>query len=371
LTEATFNVQVIDEFDPIESLSITWYTTDGTIMSQGGTSVRWKSPSTSGVYTLRCVVEDTDGLSSEHELKILVREEQAQSIPLFAYYPMNGDVMDKSGNNRDATMKGVDPIVDARGVANSAYYFNAGSDIIRVANTSDWNFRDAITLSFWVRLNNVNEETFILSHGSWEERWKISVTPDRRLRWTIKTTEGTKDLDNSFALENDVFYHFVAVYSGKTMELYHMGVLDTFIPHGGLISTTNKAITFGRKDDAEEQYFLRGTLDEVRVYNAALNPSEIELLKDQWAVVTSTTPSERMSSFVYPNPSEEFFILPRLKEKDKPYISLTDVRGVRVDIIVTTSEEGLRVEPIQKNPGVYILSTKINNQWYQYKVVLK
>jgi len=71
------------------------------------------------------------------------------------------------------------------------------------------------------------------------------------------------------------------------MEIYINGVLDTFMANSGLMTTTTKDLTFGRKDISITNYHLRGTLDEVRIYDKALAPDEIETLPSIWSAVTS------------------------------------------------------------------------------------
>jgi hypothetical protein len=75
------------------------------------------------------------------------------------------------------------------------------------------------------------------------------------------------------------FYHFAVVYTGYTMELYSDGEMDTFVLHNGDVASTQKAITFGRKDVGIGNYFLHGSLDEVRIYDKALPPDEIATFK--------------------------------------------------------------------------------------------
>jgi hypothetical protein len=65
-------------------------------------------------------------------------------------------------------MFGVDAAADPRGEASKAYFFDSGGDIISLANSAELNFTDKITISFWVRLTSLDEESFIISHGSWD-----------------------------------------------------------------------------------------------------------------------------------------------------------------------------------------------------------
>ena len=75
-----------------------------------------------------------------------------------------------------------------------------------------------------------DKERFILSHGSWQNRWKLSITPDRKVRWTLKNASGqVRDLDAETVLEaNTKTYHIGASYDGRYMLLYINGQLESF-----------------------------------------------------------------------------------------------------------------------------------------------
>lgn len=307
------------------ALQYTWSFSGGSLASQDNAVVHWNVPQNEGIYTITCEVTNEDNLKATFQQQVLVKEPGNGTTAPFAYYPLDGNVQDYSGNGHDAAKEGTQPAADARGEANKAYRFSSGSDIIYVNNSSTLNFQNKITLSFWVTLDAVPEECFILSHGSWEERWKVSVTPTKKLRWTIKTSSGTKDLDSSFPLELNHYYHFAVVYTGYSMELYADGELDTFIANTGLMSTTAKAITFGRKDVAEPAYYLRGSLDEVRIYDKALAPDEIATLKSLWHEVTAAEDETSGSKInVYPNPS-------------RGIITIDGARGIRKIKLLTTT----------------------------------
>jgi hypothetical protein len=284
-------------------LTYTWKLPEGVLVDQIDSMIHWTTPLSEGLFVVDCVVTDSHGLQDSLQYDVLVKAVGGSVAEPWAYYPLDGDVMDFSGNGHHAVLQGAVPAVDQRGEQNKAYTFSSGSDLIYVMNEPGLNFQDQMTVSFWIRLDVVPQESFILSHGSWEERWKISATPDRRLRWTIKTSSGTRDLDSSFPLELNRYYHVTAVYSGYSMELYSDGILDTFKPATGLLGVTSKELTFGKKDMSTTNYFLRGSLDEVRIFAEALAPDEIESLKSLWNITTDVLDEGPAGITLYPNPS--------------------------------------------------------------------
>lgn len=100
-----------------------------------------------------------------------------------------------SGNALHGQSNGALLVPDQNGIPQSAYYFNGGAQHILAANSPLLNFQDAITVSCWFKANALPEkETFLLSHGSSAEP-KISVTPEKYLRWTVNTLSGVADLE--------------------------------------------------------------------------------------------------------------------------------------------------------------------------------
>ena len=228
-----------------------------------------------------------------------------------------------------------------------------------------------ITLSFWVSVGSNNREEFILSHGSWEERWKISVTPDRRIRWTVKTESGVKDLDSSFPLQSNQYYHGTVVYTGYSMEMYIDGELDEFISHNGLMLTTDKPLTFGQKSLEQTQYFLTGTMDEVRMYHSILQPDEIGLLKTLWHDEPITGIGDQKAELikVFPNPSSNGEIWIDYPVEKIAEVQLIDLSGKSYPLKV--EKEGERTKLITEDfrPGIFFLKVRTQDTLYYSKII--
>lgn len=349
-----------DNFDqgPMDYL---WTISAGSITFQNDSIVTIELPSEEGLMEVSCQVVNDFGLNDEASVQLLIKKNSSDSAYSLAYYPLNANVLDYSGNEYDAVLSGPQSAEDARGSARSAYRFSTGADIIYIENEASLNFQNEIGVSFWVKIDGFNSESFILSHGSWEERWKISVIDNHKLRWTVKTNESVKDLDTSFPLESGQFYHFTVLYTGYSMEIYVNGALDTFMPHSGNLGTTNQAITFGKKSQAESNYYLIGTLDEVRLYNQALAPNQIEVLDKIWSneVVSATGGSDGSGNLLlYPNPSTGKFYIPHQVDK----LELIDQAGRKVPFALTQSAHGQEVEIKQKARGMLWIKMEVKGE---------
>lgn len=364
--DLTVQVTPADE----DQLTYAWNVSDGTFTSDGPV-LTWTTPAQEGIYTITCSVTNHFDLTSAFSKDVLVKAKQDAMTDVVAYYPLDGDVKDYGGHGFDAQSGNVEPAADARGNENSAYFFDSGDDIIFVANKPSLNFVDAVTLSFWVKPTAVPDESFILSHGSWEERWKASIIPDGKLRWTAKTSEATVDLDSSVPLPLSEFHHITVAYTGYSMELYIDGELDTFSKHSGSLLPTTKSITFGRKDESETRYFLNGTLDEVRIYNHVLSPDEIVKLKTLWNDDETVTGLKTERSLIpYPNPVHNGSFSVNGDPSEIGSIELTDVSGREIVFQKQTYSDRIEIQPAAESTGVLLLKIATDNRVSVFKILV-
>jgi hypothetical protein len=339
-------------------ISYTWTSTSG-IINGTGSNISWIAPTTEGIYTINVTVDDGKGLTNKGQILILVKnfDDEGQ---LIAWYPCNGTAFDKSGNDHHGTAKGAILTADFDGKPVSSYYFNGGSQHIEVKNTPALNFQDGITLSLWCKpLLTADKETFLLSHGSWQSRWKLSFTPSGNLRWTINTITGIVDLDTDIVLKTDSIYHLSASYDGRTMMLFVNGKLNTFKIQTGKIRTTTLPLLIGQMLPTDANYNFKGIMDEIKIYDYALNPGEIEKLFEQGIISNVQNIALAGSISIYPNPADQalFFDGTRLKE-EVAVIYITNLMGVHLKEIEVKGKLKSSIDISGLSAGNYILHVK-------------
>jgi len=290
-----------------DSLIFNWSAADGVLESDSSQAV-WQAPDSSGYFSIKCTVSDRFGGTTSDSILIVVGDTSSHEIGVpVAYYPFAGNANDQSGQNNHGTVNGADLTANRFGNQNCAYYFNGTSDNIRVPNSSDLNFTAAITVSFWMNPAALytDRESYPISHGNWENRWKVSITPTKKIRWTVKTTDGTKDLDSPTAVTTNQWYHVVGLYDGANFDLYVDGELSSHSTFSGDIYTTNIDLMIGQCLPAVSQYNFKGVIDDVRIYDYALSIGEISKLFSEPSAIqrdTDILPTDFKLSQNYPNP---------------------------------------------------------------------
>jgi hypothetical protein len=207
-----------------DALIYQWFFDDVPAASMSD-SIGWTAPPQEGDYYVKCIVDDGNGGVDTDSLWMMVRDfSQHISGNLIAFYPFNGNVNDESGNNHNGSSNGITYVNDRFQNLNKAAYFDGGSDNVTIPNAASLNFQDGIAICFWMRTNNLStKEEYIISHGSWENRYKISIS-NNKLRWTIKTDKsvnnGVLDLDSETILKSNTQYFCAAMYDGSNVELW-------------------------------------------------------------------------------------------------------------------------------------------------------
>lgn len=290
-----------------DSLTFIWSAASG-IIENAGAQATWQAPDSGGYFSIKCTVSDQFGGTISDSILIVVGDTSGHEIGVpVAYFPFSGNADDLSGLNNHGTVNGADLTANRFGESNCAYYFNGTSDNIRVPNSTDLNFTTAITVSFWMNPAALytDRESYPISHGNWENRWKISITPTKKIRWTVKTADGTKDLDSPTAITTNQWYHVVGLYDGSNFDLYVNGVLSNHTTFSGAIMTTTIDLMIGQVLPSVTTYNFKGTLDDIRIYDYALSDNEIALLYAEPSAIRDnpkSLPTEFNLSQNYPNP---------------------------------------------------------------------
>jgi hypothetical protein len=341
-----------------DELSYNWFSEFGSI-SGSGSSITWAAPINSGNYYILCYVNDGAGGIAADSIGVSVRDTSInQSGDMVAFYPFSGNANDISGFNNNGTVSGAALVSDRWGNISSAYSFDGVNDNISVLSSTSLNFQNSVTINFWMKVGEFfDREAHPMSHGNWENRWKISIT-NNHLRWTLKTNTGIKDLDSETELALNTLYNVTALYNGSDFEIYLNGNLDAFTEFSGSILTTPISLMIGQVLPGNTQYNFKGVLDDIRIYNYALSYNNIQSLYDFVSDVEdeleNLVPQQFNLVQNYPNP---------FNSQTNIQFEIPISSKIRVDIFNILGQKVRTLLDDQKTPGYYSINWNGENDF--------
>ena len=227
---------------------------------------------------------------------------------------------------------GAVPDTNRFGDINKACYFDGIDDVISIPGHPTLNSEKAITLNLWIKRDEMaTKEEYVLSQGSWQNRLKMSVLANQKIRWTIKTSVGVLDLDSESILSFDVWYNICVLYGENKADIYLNGRLDASRSWSGLIATTSLDFLIGQMLPGDQQYNFKGSIDDLKIYNRILSADEIKNIYDDITHVFSTEDlsGETLENLKpYPNPFNSRIVIPyQTDSKQDIQIRIFNING--------------------------------------------
>lgn len=188
-----------------------------------------------------------------------------------------GLLYDNSGWGNHASMSGE---IGTRktGVLGEATSFDGVDDTATVSDAvlEGVSGLSAITLSAWVNTGGVGGDSNKLLFKGSEFSLQVGYSGTNKVRFEVHT-DAYYGISSANAVASNTWTHVLGTYDGSTQRLYIDG---TEVVNG--TPTTAGAIT-GSTDTLEISHsggMYSGLVDDVRIFNRALSPSEVERLSE-------------------------------------------------------------------------------------------
>ena len=157
----------------------------------------------------------------------------------------------------------------------SALAFNGTSARVTVSDSAALRLTTGMTLSAWV-----NPSTTALA---WREviykgsdTYYLEASSPFNGAWAAGGTVGTNvTAYGPTALTNNAWSHLAATYDGAVLRLYINGVEAGQVLRSGALATSSFPMEIG--GNGLNGQFFQGKIDEVRLYNVALTPAQIQV----------------------------------------------------------------------------------------------
>jgi hypothetical protein len=222
----------------------------------------------------------------------------ATAQTLIAYYPVNGNAGDASGNGNHGIANGPDLTTDMFGNALSAYSFNGINDYISIATYSNFNNMNEFTIAAWIYPVFIGSNNTIISKVSPSRDFVFKITGNGNLQ--AHFNDGTYHFcTGTSSLAINTWHHVAMVRDGATWKVYVNGVLENSVdfPSNSPFWVSNQ-MGIGAMNSLEN---FNGKIDELRIWTGAMTDGEIlNLVTDVEEEQMANT-----SLSVYPNPTTD------------------------------------------------------------------
>ena len=247
---------------------------------------------------------------------------------LILHYKFDGDYNDYSGNDYHATPNLVasstytwvnDRNGNPESALNSMSSTTPGANHLNAGNPQKiQQLTNQMTISFWMR----QTQTWFGSSGTdgqmplinkWNGngfwvglRMQNPSNMSNRVRWRVNS--GTF-IESNTNVPVGTWHHVVCTYDGATLRIYQNGVQTASAAHTGAIANTAINMFLGRQADGTPSGGItyRGALDEVKIFNRALNLQEVQTIFNNESVAFVNAPfcdgegNLTLSTFNFPN----------------------------------------------------------------------
>ena len=163
--------------------------------------------------------------------------------------------------------------------AYSMYFSAASRHYVSIPNEPSLNPTSALSVAAWIYADGANPYTGngrVLQKGANDDQYRLKYE-DGKLRFDFNTVAGPRRAEAVLPIQN-AWHHVVGVYDGMTASLYVDGALAyafTYSP-SNLVTTTDPLFIGNKLADGVDGW--QGNLDDVRVYDEALTPEQVDAL---------------------------------------------------------------------------------------------
>jgi len=138
----------------------------------------------------------------------------------------------------------------------------------------EWDLTHELTLNVWVNLEDLEGMPVLLCKGAWLHAGYFVQVFQGQVRFYIA---GVDTLDAGTP-EAGKWQLITATYGYGQMRIYLNGKLVGRKHVTGRPRTSNDPLLVGRYGQSDDAYFVRGLLDDIRIYDVALTEGEVEAL---------------------------------------------------------------------------------------------
>jgi gliding motility-associated-like protein len=226
---------------------------------------------------------------------------------LVAWYPMNGNANDESGNGLNGTTFNTNT-VNGRSASSTSLEFNGSNSYVEAStNPLLENITSALTLSAWIKPNNTGSEGAIIARRDFvgnpngeRTHFQLSITSTGAIQFAAQNNSISNSnilvTSASQTVDYQDWNHVASTFEQDTVKIYHNGQLihSQHTPNQ-VLSPNNHWMNIGRIHRSGGNTFFNefsGSIDEIGIWNRAITLTEVNYLYSGYSLLWSTNQTD-------------------------------------------------------------------------------
>lgn len=229
----------------------------------------------------------------------------AYPIANTAYYKLNGDALDSSGNGYNGTATSV---TYAAGRYGQAGVFNGSGSIIEYPLKNGFlNTRTTASVSLWFKCAGLSEAGILFTdYANTSMNIDVYIDTSGKIQGTTRYSNNSLYATASTnSYDDNNWHHLVVVIdqSGNTRKHYVDGnlIYTGTLPSGAWNGAATQKITSGRLFAPQDGLYYNnfvGSIDQVRIFNTAITAANVTSLYNEGTVNESTDGTDSILQFI-------------------------------------------------------------------------
>ncbi|MDP6154665.1 MAG: DUF2341 domain-containing protein [Candidatus Thermoplasmatota archaeon] len=201
------------------------------------------------------------------------------------YHKMVQHLNEKEGSHEDSTVNGNNGtcfhgvVQDSAGKIGGCDEFDGSDDYIEIQHDASLDiWGDELSLEAWINPQNIDSHMYVISRGN--DFYAMLMSWQTISYYFMKAGWKWDNVDSPYGsiYSNDRWYHVAITMDGATVKIFIDGEMVKTKNKGDDLQMGESAVRIGAK--INNQFFFKGSIDEVRISDTARNASWIETAYD-------------------------------------------------------------------------------------------